>query len=160
MEAKAYVFDTEQGHLSREYELPDGPEPAYVELDQWSLFIAGSSLSIINRNNGFVHQLLDVSVEEGSEQALWSTRWCAVHHSLDGRHLIVVGDANEVIWIRNYRDVLSDTNNEIDRQRLASNTVVLRLEESPSEITIDNVCVENDRGQSVENQRQEIYMLT
>lgn len=143
--SKAYLFDIEAGRLVKEYDLPEPPEPAYVELDQWSLFLAGATLSVINQKTGSIHVLLDNQVESDHDQT-WTTRWTAVHHSLNGRHVLVAGDANELIWIRNYREILTDTAEGINLQKLAENTVVLRLEEDPGEIMLENICVENDRG--------------
>lgn len=145
--AKAYLFDIEQGKLAREYNLTGDPEPAYVELDQWSLFLAGSALTIINRNSGTMHKMLDTSLEDPRDET-WTTRWSAVHHSLDGRHLVVVGDANELVWIRDYRSLLTDSEEGVDYQKLAQQAVILRLEEDPGEVLIENLCVENDRGSS------------
>ncbi|KAK9894516.1 hypothetical protein P389DRAFT_197805 [Cystobasidium minutum MCA 4210] len=142
--AKAYLFDIEQGKLAREYNLTGDPEPAYVELDQWSLFLAGSALTIINRNSGTMHKMLDTSLEDPRDET-WTTRWSAVHHSLDGRHLVVVGDANELVWIRDYRSLLTDSEEGVDYQKLAQQAVILRLEEDPGEVLIENLCVENDR---------------
>lgn len=144
-ESKAFLFNIEEGKLEREYTLNDVPEPAYVELDQWSLFLAGSTLSIVDRSNGFVHKLLDTSIEDARDET-WTTRWTAVHHSLDGRHLVVVGDANELVWIRDYRSILTDVEDGVDHQKLAENSIMLRLEENPGEVLIENLCVENDRG--------------
>lgn len=151
-EAKAFIFNIEEGKLEREYVLSDGPEPAYVEIDRWSLFLAGSTLSVIDRSNGFVHKLLDTSIEDARE-GTWTTRWTAVHHSLDGRHLVVVGDANELVWIRNYRTLLTDSGDGVDYEKLAANSVILRLEEDPGEVLIENLCVENDRGTYSSNRR-------
>lgn len=144
----SYVFDIENGTLVRAYNTEGPPIPAYVELDQWSLFLAGDILTIIDRKTASVHKLLSTTAyEEDDDEPLATRRWTAVHHSLDGRHLVVVGDANELVWIRNYRDTLTPSYPGVDTGKLERNTVVLRLEEHPGDILLENVCVENDRGE-------------
>lgn len=143
-EGKTYLFDLEAGRLVREFNLMTDPEPFYVELDQWSLFLAGSTLSVIDRKNASRHDLITPDFD--GQHDIWSTRFTAVHHSLDSRHLLAAGDANELVWIRDYRDILEATGPGVDQEVLARNAVILRLESDAGEVMVENLCVENDRG--------------
>jgi hypothetical protein len=124
---------------------------SYVEIDQWSIFLANDRLHTIDRTTGLATNLLDDALyfdggadePHASQVFIHSNTIQAVHHSLDGRHVIAVGDRNELIWFRNYRQQLQ---HGTKRSRFES-VVVLRHNDGPEIglVPLDNVCVENDR---------------
>lgn len=123
----------------------------YVELDQWSMFLANDGLHVINRENGRAVNLLDDSLyfdgspgePHASQVFIHSQTIQAVHHSLDGKHLVAIGDRNELIWFRDYRQQLLHGT----KQSRFENVVVLRHNDGPEMglVPLDNVCVENNR---------------
>jgi hypothetical protein len=142
-----YLFNIQDGVLAQQYTLPGMLDRSYVELDQWSLFLADERLLVVNQKTGQVYTLLDVDDEELEPDAFQSTRFTAVHHSLDGRHLVVGGDMGELIWIRDYRNLLCAEGSVIETVKRSESIVILRLP-LEDEAEVDNICVENNRGES------------
>ena len=127
-----------------------------MELDKETLFLANTSLYGIDRASGRTVDFLSQAwYPAESPVVLRSQRWHAVHHSLDGEHLIAVGDGPELVWFRNYRQHFftelpagaSPAAIE-DRRRRAFESVVVMSYSYPlneGSIIIDNLCVENGR---------------
>jgi hypothetical protein len=122
-------------------------------LDSWSLFQAGDSIKYTDIETGQTVDLLAPELypglfdSEGNEALaalnssvqIASETFVAVHHSLDGRHLLAIGDSAEIVWFRNYRT-------QKDKNGRYESVVVLRLE-GHGNMLIDNLCIENDRGE-------------
>ena len=121
----------------------DSLRQSYVELDQWSLFQANESITITDRESGRTTDLLDMSryaeVCDRGVRDLQSFFYMAIHHSLDGRHVIAVGNHGELLWFRRYREQSDDV------EQRYQNVVVLRPEAWNGN-EFDNLCLENDRG--------------
>lgn len=126
---------------------------SYVEIDEWSLFQANNTLLVTDREKGTQTDLLDndhypperASDVSGLTVDVFGTSWNAVHHSLDGKHLVAVSAAGELIWFRNYRQLCSG---QATREQFYQSVVVLKKKRSFTPVSMDNLCVENGRGRS------------
>lgn len=127
-----------------------------MELDKDTLFLANTSLYGIDRVTGRTVDFLNQAwYPAESSVVLSSQRWQAVHHSLDGEHLVAVGDGPELIWFRNYRQHFfadppageSLAARELRKRTAVESVVVLSYQYPLNEGSIinDNLCVEDGR---------------
>lgn len=97
----------------------------------------------IDRRTGNMTNYMDPRLYGVAELEMHSGTYNAVHHSLDGRHLIAAGDSGEIVWIRNYRDFP-----KLDPSSRRQSVVVMRVEAGDADwALINQLAVENDRGE-------------